>query len=145
VQAALKALYRIKKFIMGPTLNQLSRKMRTHKIRRNTVAAFAGAPQRKGVIYKIAKMTPRKPNSARRTFAKVRVIINNKRLFAKIPGIGEHFLQAHSLVLIRGHGPKDSPGINYHLIRGLYDFQKVELFGRRNRRSKFGVKNAKKL
>jgi small subunit ribosomal protein S12 len=130
---------------MGPTLNQLSRKMRTHKRRRNTVAAFVGAPQRKGVVYKIAKMTPRKPNSARRTFAKVRVVINNKKLFAKIPGIGEHFLQAHSLVLIRGHGPKDSPGINYHLIRGLYDFHKVELFGRRNRRSKFGVKNAKKL
>jgi len=130
---------------MNPTLNQLSRKMRTHKKRRNTVAAFAGAPQRKGIIYKIAKMTPRKPNSARRTFAKVRIVINNKRLFAKIPGIGEHFLQAHSLVLVRGHGPKDSPGINYHLIRGLYDFHKVELFGRRNRRSKFGVKNFKKL
>jgi len=130
---------------MLPTLHQLSieRDKRTHKIRRNTVAAFLGAPQRKGVVFKIATMSPRKPNSARRTFAKVRVLISNKKIFAKIPGIGDHFLQAHSVVLVRGHGPKDSPGINYHLIRGLYDFNKIELFGRRNRRSKFGVKNKK--
>jgi len=132
---------------MLPTLHQLSieRDKRTHKIRRNTVAAFLGAPQRKGVVFKIATMSPRKPNSARRTFAKVRVLISNKKIFAKIPGIGDHFLQAHSVVLVRGHGPKDSPGINYHLIRGLYDFNKIELFGRRNRRSKFGVKNIKKV
>ena len=127
---------------MLPTLHQLSieRDKRTHKIRRNKVAAFLGAPQRKGVVFKIATMSPRKPNSARRTFAKVRILISNKKVFAKIPGIGDHFLQAHSVVLVRGHGPKDSPGINYHLIRGLYDFNKIELFGRRNRRSKFGVK-----
>jgi small subunit ribosomal protein S12 len=132
---------------MLPTLHQLSieRNKRTPKIRRNKVAAFLGAPQRKGVIYKIATMSPRKPNSARRTFAKVRIIISKKKIFAKIPGIGDHFLQAHSVVLVRGHGPKDSPGINYHLIRGLYDFVKIELFGRRNRRSKFGVKNIKKV
>jgi small subunit ribosomal protein S12 len=132
---------------MLPTTHQLSvgKIKRTKKIRRNTVAAFLGAPQRKGVIFKIAKMTPRKPNSAKRTFAKVRILSSNKKIFAKIPGIGEHFLQAHSSVLVRGHGPKDSPGINYHLIRGLYDFSKVELFGRMNRRSKFGVKNSKKI
>jgi len=132
---------------MLPTLHQLSieRDKRTHKIRRNKVAAFLGAPQRKGVVFKIATMSPRKPNSARRTFAKVRILISNKKVFAKIPGIGDHFLQAHSVVLVRGHGPKDSPGINYHLIRGLYDFNKIELFGRRNRRSKFGVKNIKKI
>jgi small subunit ribosomal protein S12 len=132
---------------MLPTLHQLSieRNKRISKIRRNKVAAFLGAPQRKGVIYKIATMSPRKPNSARRTFAKVRIIISKKKIFAKIPGIGDHFLQAHSVVLVRGHGPKDSPGINYHLIRGLYDFVKIELFGRRNRRSKFGVKNIKKV
>jgi len=132
---------------MLPTLHQLSieRNIRTPKIRRNKVAAFLGAPQRKGVIYKIATMSPRKPNSARRTFAKVRIIISKKKIFAKIPGIGDHFLQAHSVALVRGHGPKDSPGINYHLIRGLYDFVKIELFGRRNRRSKFGVKNIKKV
>jgi len=132
---------------MLPTLHQLSiyKKPRIRKIRRNKVAPFAGAPQRKGVVYKIATMSPRKPNSARRTFAKVRILITNKKVFAKIPGIGDHFLQAHSVVLIRGHGPKDSPGINYHLIRGKYDFNKIELFGRRNRRSKFGVKNIKKI
>lgn len=102
--------------------------------------AFDGAPNRKGIVYKIAVMSPRKPNSARRTYAKVRLSFNGKRLFAKIPGIGEHFLQAHSVVFVRGHGPKDSPGINYHLVRGLYDFNKVEVFGRRKRRSKFGAK-----
>jgi len=101
---------------------------------------FEGAPHRKGVISKIAVMSPRKPNSAKRTFAKVRLLFNNKRLFAKIPGIGEHFLQSHSVVLVRGHGPKDSPGIGYHLIRGQCDFIKFEPYGRRNRRSKFGVK-----
>jgi len=125
---------------MAPTLSQLGKYNRVRKVRRNTVAAFAGAPLRKGVIYKIAVMTPRKPNSARRTFAKVRIVVTNKKIFAKIPGVGEHFLQAHSVVMVRGHGPTDSPGINYHLIRGLYDFVKIELFGRRNRRSKFGVK-----
>lgn len=103
------------------------------------------APHRKGIIYKITTMSPRKPNSARRTFAKVRVIISKKKIFAKIPGIGEHFLQVHSLVLLRGHGPKDSPGINYHLIRGACDFIKEETFGRKNRRSKFGAKNPNKL
>lgn len=85
-------------------------------------------------------MTPRKPNSAKRTFAKVRILISNKKIFAKIPGIGAHFLQPHSIVLVRGHGPKDSPGINYHLVRGVYDFNHVEVHGRKNRRSKFGVK-----
>jgi len=102
--------------------------------------AFLGAPHRKGVIYKIAIMSPRKPNSAKRTFAKVRLIFSKKKIFAKIPGIGEHYLQTHSIVLVRGHGPKDSPGINYHLIRGVCDFVREESFGRMNRRSKFGLK-----
>lgn len=125
---------------MLPTGGQLSKGFRKKKIRRNKVAPFEGAPLRKAIVYKIAIMSPRKPNSAKRTFAKVKVSINDKKLFAKIPGIGEHFLQAHSVVLLRGHGPKDSPGINYHLIRGLFDFHRVEMFGRCNRRSKFGVK-----
>jgi small subunit ribosomal protein S12 len=123
---------------MLPTGNQLSLGIRIAKRRRNKVSAFEGAPMRKGIIYKIAVMSPRKPNSARRTFAKVR--IKQKKIFAKIPGLGEHHLQAHSIVLVRGHGPKDSPGINYHLIRGVYDFSRIETYGRRNRRSKFGVK-----
>jgi ribosomal protein S12 len=62
-------------------------------------------------------MSPRKPNSAKRTFAKVRLNFSSRKVFAKIPGIGESKLQAHSLVFLRGHGPKDSPGINYHLVR----------------------------
>ena len=121
-------------------LQQLINKPRINKIRKKKALAFEGAPHRKGVIYKIAVMSPRKPNSARRTFAKVRLLFNDKRLFAKIPGLGEHYLQTHSIVFVRGHGPKDSPGINYHLVRGLCDFIKVEPYGRRNRRSKFGVK-----
>jgi small subunit ribosomal protein S12 len=122
------------------TLQQLIHKRRINRKKKEKSPAFKKAPHRKGVIYKIAVMSPRKPNSARRTFAKVRLLFNDKKLFAKIPGIGEHFLQTHSIVFVRGHGPKDSPGINYHLIRGLCDFVKIEPYGRRNRRSKFGVK-----
>jgi ribosomal protein S12 len=88
-------------------------------------------------------MPPRKPNSAKRTFAKVRLLYNNKRVFAKIPGIGESRLQAHSIVLLRGHGPKDSPGINYHLVRGLCDFVQQEGFIRTQGRSKYGLKKLK--
>ena len=123
-----------------PTLGQLGKNHRIKKKRRCKVTPFEGAPQRRGVIYKIAVMSPRKPNSAKRTFAKLKIIINNKRIFAKIPGIGEHFLQGHSVVLIRGGSPKDSPGINYHIVRGVYDFTRVEVFGRAKRRSKFGTK-----
>ena len=123
-------------------LQQLINKPRLRFLKKRKAPAFNNAPHCKGVIYKITTMSPRKPNSAKRTFAKVRLLVNNKRLFAKIPGIGEHFLQTHSIVFVRGHGPKDSPGINYHLIRGLYDFHRVEMFGRRNRRSKFGVKKS---
>lgn len=89
-------------------------------------------------------MPPRKPNSAKRTFAKVRLNFSGRRIFAKIPGIGDSKLQAHSLVFLRGHGPKDSPGINYHLVRGLCDFLYQEPFGRMNARSKFGLKSLKK-
>jgi len=126
---------------MLPTGKQLGAGIRSGKRSRTRVIALEGAPMRKGVVYKIAIMSPRKPNSARRTFAKIRFNINQKRIFAKIPGIGEHHLQAHSVVLVRGHGPKDSPGINYHLIRGVYDFYRIETYGRKNRRSKFGVKS----
>jgi len=105
--------------------------------------AFELAPHRKGVIYKVTTMSPRKPNSARRTFAKVRLNINGRRVFAKVPGIGDSKLQAHSLVLLRGHGPKDSPGINYHLVRGQCDFIHQEPFGRMNSRSKYGLRSLK--
>src|SRR3982751_7016635 len=122
------------------TLQQLIVKFREKKKNKSKAPKFGNAPHRKGVIYKITTMSPRKPNSAKRTFAKVRLLFNNKRLFAKIPGIGEHFLQIHSMVFVRGHGPKDSPGINYHLVRGVCDFIKNESYGRKNRRSKFGLK-----
>jgi small subunit ribosomal protein S12 len=128
---------------MSPTVAQLGKHCRIAKRSRVKAPAFKGAPHRKGVIYKIATMSPRKPNSARRTFAKVRLSFSGRKIFAKIPGIGEHKLQAHSLVFLRGHGPKDSPGINYHLIRGLCDFTFPEAFGRRNARSKFGLKGLK--
>ena len=121
-------------------LQQLFIKPRIERLKKKKSKAFGNAPHRKGVIFKIATMSPRKPNSARRTLAKVRLLWNSKRIFAKIPGIGEHFLQAYSIVFVRGHGPKDSPGINYHLIRGLCDFIRIEPYGRKNRRSKFGVK-----
>lgn len=78
---------------MLPTTGQLAKYKRLRKVRRNKVKPFEGSPQRVAIVYKIATMTPRKPNSAKRTFAKVRVRINNKKVFAKIPGIGEHFLQ----------------------------------------------------
>jgi len=130
---------------MFPTANQLSRGLRIAKRRRNKVASFEGAPMRKGIVYKIAVISPRKPNSARRTIAKVKIGLRQRRIFAKIPGIGDHHLQAHSVVMVRGHGPKDSPGINYHLVRGLYDFSRIETYGRKNRRSKFGVKKQLKI
>jgi small subunit ribosomal protein S12 len=128
---------------MAPTVGQLTRKLRVQKLRNPKSRWLGLAPHRKGIIYKIAIMSPRKPNSARRTIAKVRLSYNEKRIFAKIPGIGEHKLQAHSLVFVRGHGPKDSPGINYHLVRGLCDFTHAEVFGRRSARSKYGLKSLK--
>jgi len=128
---------------MSPTILQLALGARKKKHKRLRAGAFDGAPHRKGVVYQVASMTPRKPNSANRAYAKIKLTYNSKRLFAKIPGQGEHYLQAHSVVFIRGHGPKDSPGINYHLVRGKLDFEKAEPFGRRKRRSKFGVKKLK--
>lgn len=127
---------------MCPTSNQLrkgARKAKPYPVSRS-VRGFQGCPHKKGIIYKITTTSPRKPNSAKRTIAKVKLTSNNQRVFAKIPGIGEHKLQNHALVFLRGHGPKDTPGINYHLVRGLCDFHTIELYGRTNRRSKFGVK-----
>lgn len=130
---------------MSPTNGQLSRIIRIHKVRKYKAPSFEGAPHRKGIVYKVTTMPPRKPNSAKRTIAKIRLIFNNKRVFAKIPGVGEHGLQNHAVVMLRGHGPKDSPGINYHLVRGLCDFTKPETYGRKNHRSKYGLKGLKKI
>lgn len=126
------------------TWSQLAKNTRITKRRDPRAPAFKGAPHRKGVVYKVATMPPRKPNSAKRTFAKVRLNFSGRRVFAKIPGIGESKLQAHSLVFLRGHGPKDSPGINYHLVRGLCDFIHPENFIRMTARSKYGLKKFKK-
>jgi len=130
---------------MSPTLNQLAFGIRKQKRRKLRAPAFDGAPNRRGVIYRIASMSPRKPNSAKRAYAKVRIVCNNKRVFAKIPGMGPHYLQAHSVVFVRGHGPKDSPGVNYHLVRSVYDFDRLEFFDRRKGRSKYGVPRFDKI
>jgi len=126
------------------TFIQLAKGSRETKRRALRAPAFKLAPHRKGVVYKVTTMPPRKPNSAKRTFAKVRLNFSSRKIFAKIPGIGESKLQAHSLVFLRGHGPKDSPGINYHLVRGLCDFTYQEGFGRMNARSKYGLRSLKK-
>lgn len=124
---------------MSPTLLQLSRGLRKRKKKKLRAPAFKGAPCRKAIIYAVTKMAPRKPNSARRRFVKARLLFNKKRVFAKVPGIGEVNIMPHSIVLVRGHGPKDTPGVNYHLIRGAFDFTLAEPYGRRKRRSKFGL------
>ncbi|MGZ8886840.1 MAG: 30S ribosomal protein S12 [Nitrososphaeraceae archaeon] len=123
-----------------PTLRQLSYYGRKNKRRRCAVAALVGAPQKKGVIVKMGITTPRKPNSAKRKYAKVRMIVAKKIIFAHVPGIGKHGLQEYSIVLVEGGNPPDVPGVNYTMIRGVYDFDKPEEYKRRKRRSKFGTK-----
>lgn len=122
-----------------PTLHQLSLKGRKKKRRRSLVAALKGAPQRKGVVVKMRVTTPRKPNSAKRRYARVRVLSSKKLISAHPPGLGSPYIQEYSMVLIEGGSPPDTPGINYSLIRGVYDFCVVEDYGRSRRRSKFGA------
>jgi small subunit ribosomal protein S12 len=121
--------------------HQLANKPRKKRKRRCKVPALFGCPQKRGVIYKVATMSPRKPNSAKRKIVKVRILGNflGKRAFANIPGIGPNGLNEFNIVLLEGGNPKDSPGINYSLIRGKLDFFEPELYGRQNRRSKFGA------
>lgn len=121
-----------------PTVNQILKNIRLKKYRRYRLIALQGAPFRRGVVYKITIMTPRKPNSAKRKIAKVRVVFNKRRVFANIPGQG-HTLQEYSVVMVRGGSAKDLPGVNYTLIRGLLDFTGSENFVRKNRRSKYGL------
>jgi len=94
---------------------------------------------RKGVVMKMAITTPRKPNSAKRKYAKVRVIVAKKVIHAHIPGQGPSFIQEYSIVMVEGGSPPDVPGVNYSLIRGVYDFDKLEEYARKKRRSKFGT------
>lgn len=126
------------------TSNQLLTNGRVCKFRRVRLLALDGSPHRRGIVYKLAIMTPRKPNSAKRKIAKIKLIYNRRRVFASIPGIG-HNLHEYSMVMIRGGSAKDLPGVNYALMRGLLDFLPKEDFIRTQRRSKFGVKRTKQI
>jgi small subunit ribosomal protein S12 len=119
-----------------PTINQLCRKKRSVKKRRNKAPALSMSPQKKGVCTKIFLRTPKKPNSALRKLATLR-LTNGKRIAAYIPGEG-HNLQEYSTVLVRGGRVKDLPGIKYHLVRGKLDFSGLKT--RKTSRSKYGTK-----
>ena len=121
------------------TINQLLKSPRISKRRGEKTPALTGSPQRKGVCLRVFTKTPRKPNSALRKVARVR-LTNNKRITAYIPGEG-HNLQEHSVVMIRGGRVKDLPGVRYHILRGNLDTQGVA--NRKKRRSLYGTKKPK--
>ena len=120
------------------TINQLCRNRRGNKKNRNKVPALENNPQKKGVCIKIFLRTPKKPNSALRKLARLR-LTNGKKVVAYIPGEG-HNLQEYSTVLMRGGRVKDLPGVKYHLIRGKLDFLGIKT--RRTSRSKYGTKKS---
>jgi small subunit ribosomal protein S12 len=122
-----------------PTVQQLIRKPRVPKRARNKVPALQENPQKRGVCTRVYTTTPKKPNSALRKVAKVR-LTNGYEVVSYIPGEG-HNLQEHSVVLIRGGRVKDLPGVRYHILRGVLDTQGVSK--RRQRRSKYGAKRPK--
>ena len=122
-----------------PTINQLVRKGR-HTVKKKTKSpALKGSPQRRGVCVRVYTVTPRKPNSALRKIARVR-LSNNREVTAYIPGEG-HNLQEHSVVLIRGGRVKDLAGVRYHVVRGTLDAAGVS--NRKQGRSKYGTKKPK--
>ena len=123
-----------------PTIQQLVRKGRQRKAEKSSSPALDSCPQRRGVCVRVYTTTPKKPNSAMRKVARVR-LTNGKEVNAYIPGEG-HNLQEHSIVLVRGGRIKDLPGVRYHLVRGALDTAGVE--GRTQRRSKYGTKKPKK-
>ena len=123
-----------------PTIQQLVRKGRVSKRAKVKTPALKGSPQRRGVCTRVYTTTPKKPNSALRKVARVR-LTNSIEVTAYIPGIG-HNLQEHSVVLIRGGRVKDLPGVRYHIIRGSLDTAGVQ--DRAQARSKYGAKRAKK-
>jgi len=123
-----------------PTINQLVRKGRKRQVKKNKVPALQGSPQKRGVCTRVYTTTPKKPNSALRKVARVR-LSNNFEVAAYIPGEG-HNLQEHSIVLIEGGRVKDLPGVRYHVIRGVLDPAGVE--DRRTSRSRYGTKKPKK-
>jgi small subunit ribosomal protein S12 len=122
-----------------PTVNQLIRHGRTDKPTRNKVPALEASPQKRGVCTRVYTTTPKKPNSALRKVARVR-LTNGFEVTSYIPGEG-HNLQEHSVVMIRGGRVKDLPGVRYHIIRGTLDTQGVK--DRKQRRSKYGAKRPK--
>ena len=119
-----------------PTLSQLVRKRRKSKLTKKDTPALQGCPHRRGVCVRVYTSTPKKPNSALRKVARVR-LTNGIEVTSYIPGIG-HNLQEHSVVLIRGGRVKDLPGVRYHVIRGALDTLGVD--ERKQARSKYGVK-----
>jgi len=122
-----------------PTINQLVRKGRKRIKRKTNTPALKGAPQKRGVCTRVYTSTPKKPNSALRKVARVR-LTTGVEVTAYIPGIG-HNLQEHSVVLVRGGRVKDLPGVRYHIVRGTLDTLGVE--DRRQGRSKYGAKRPK--
>jgi small subunit ribosomal protein S12 len=122
-----------------PTVNQLIRKPRKKTAVRNKVPALDSCPQKRGVCTRVYTTTPKKPNSALRKVARVR-LTNGAEVTSYIPGEG-HNLQEHSVVLIRGGRVKDLPGVRYHILRGVLDTQGVP--NRRQGRSKYGAKRPK--
>jgi len=122
-----------------PTISQLVRKGRVSPVTKSKVPALAGSPQKRGVCTRVYTTTPKKPNSALRKVAKVR-LTNGFEVISYIGGEG-HNLQEHSVVLIRGGRVKDLPGVRYHIVRGSLDTQGVK--DRKQGRSKYGAKRAK--
>ncbi|KUK40995.1 MAG: 30S ribosomal protein S12 [Clostridia bacterium 62_21] len=123
-----------------PTISQLVRKGREMREEKSSAPALTGNPQRRGVCTRVYTTTPKKPNSALRKVARVR-LTNGYEVTAYIPGIG-HNLQEHSVVLVRGGRVKDLPGVRYHIIRGALDAAGVQ--NRARGRSKYGAKRPKK-
>lgn len=119
-----------------PTYNQLCKKKRNNKIKLKKTPALSSCPQKKGMCIKLVVRAPKKPNSALRKLAKLK-LSNGKRVYAYIPGEG-HNLQQYSTVLMRGGRVKDLPGVKYHLIRGKLDL--LGLKSRKTARSKYGTK-----
>nr|YP_009388150.1 ribosomal protein S12 [Juniperus communis]YP_010317201.1 ribosomal protein S12 [Juniperus seravschanica]YP_010426850.1 ribosomal protein S12 [Juniperus gaussenii]YP_010427014.1 ribosomal protein S12 [Juniperus procumbens]AQM39241.1 ribosomal protein S12 [Juniperus formosana]QZI85406.1 ribosomal protein S12 [Juniperus chinensis]WGC90339.1 ribosomal protein S12 [Juniperus communis var. saxatilis]ALK01134.1 ribosomal protein S12 [Juniperus communis]AXP34401.1 ribosomal protein S12 [Juniperu len=122
-----------------PTIQQLTRNARQPIRKRKKSPALRGCPQRKGVCARVYTITPKKPNSALRKVARVR-LTSKYEITAYIPGI-DHNLQEHSVVLVRGGRVKDLPGVKYHIIRGILDAVSVK--NRKQGRSKYGVKKPK--
>lgn len=122
-----------------PTIQQLVRKGRSDKVSKTKTPALKGSPQRRGVCTRVYTTTPKKPNSALRKVAKIR-LTNGFEVIGYIPGEG-HNLQEHSVVMIRGGRVKDLPGVRYHIIRGVLDTQGVK--NRKQARSRYGAKKEK--